>query len=71
MGEEERGGRRSRRSLGLSGSHLEEGSKCRSAGDRLDPGNKGPARETVSEPGLFLKIDYIWAKECLHSGIIS
>ena len=43
MGEGERGeraGRRLRRSLGLSGSHLEEGSKCRSAGDRVESGEQ-------------------------------
>ena len=55
VGERERGDHRLRRSPGLFAVHFWRGESKPSAaqGTVLAPGNKGPARETVSEPGLF------------------
>lgn len=43
-------------------------------GMELAPGNKGPAHSPLGKGFkalLILQMNYMWAKECLHSKIIS
>lgn len=73
VGERERGGHRSRRSTGLFAVHFWRGGiqVFRSAGDRAGSREQKPLTGKGFRAWVILKVNCIWARECLHSGIIS